>query len=89
MYLHHIILFNERQIIQECIPVGCVPSAAVAIGWGYLPRGRGCLPPPCEQNNRRLSKHNLAATTLRTVKIPVTIVKGKGVVPGDSFKKDK
>ena len=31
---------------QECIPVGCIPSAAVAIsGGGCLPRGcRGCLP---------------------------------------------
>ena len=32
---------------------------------GVCPR-RGCLP-PCEQNHRRLWKHNLAATTLRTV----------------------
>ena len=25
---------------QKCIPVGCVPSAAVAVGWwGYLPGG--------------------------------------------------
>ena len=37
---------------QECIPVGCVPSAAMAIylggclhrGRGCLPRRRGCLP---------------------------------------------
>ena len=28
---------------QECIPVGCVPSAAVAVCWGGLPGGR-CLP---------------------------------------------
>ena len=28
---------------QECIPVGCVPSAAVAVGGGCLPRGV-CLP---------------------------------------------
>ena len=27
---------------QECIPVGCVPSAAVAVCWGCL--RRGCLP---------------------------------------------
>ena len=109
---------------QECIPVGCVPSAAVAAGggrgvhpsmhwtggvhpsmnweggvcipactgqggvaacgvsatppWtelsvGVCPEGvcpGGCLPHiprPCEQNNRHLWKHNLAATTLRTV----------------------
>ena len=30
------VLFPE----QECIPVGCVPSAAVAVYWGCLP-GRG------------------------------------------------
>ena len=31
---------------QECIPVGCVPSAAVAfsgVGRGCLPEGGGCL----------------------------------------------
>ena len=30
---------------QECIPVGCVPSAAVAVSWGgvNLPRGVVCL----------------------------------------------
>ena len=28
---------------QECIPVGCVPSAVVAVCWGGLPGG-GCLP---------------------------------------------
>ena len=30
--------------------------------------------PPCEQNQRRLWKHNLAATSLRAVKKPVNIV---------------
>ena len=31
---------------QECIPVGCVPSAAVAVSWGVSDGGsaRGCLP---------------------------------------------
>ena len=50
---------------QECIPVGCVPSAAVAVCWGVSGRGRvsaqrGCvpacteadtIPPPCGQNS--------------------------------------
>ena len=124
-------------LIQECIPVGCILSAAVAtrvypsmhwtggvsqhaldrgcipactgqgvypsmhwagvcIPWagGCLPRGfclgvcpGGCLPqgmsarglarevsaggsathPSCKQNRRYLWKHNLAATTLRTI----------------------
>ena len=27
---------------QECIPVGCVPSAAVAVSWGCLPRASVC-----------------------------------------------
>ena len=61
------------QMKQECIPVGRVPSAEVATGGvGVCPGG--CLPqcmlgctPPCEQNDRCLWKHNLAATTLRTV----------------------
>ena len=52
-------------------------SAPMHVGihrWGYLP-GRGVSAPvhtgipPCEQNHRRLWKHNLAATTLRTVNI--------------------
>ena len=44
---------------QECIPVGCIPPASVAVlgvaclrgclprgvsAWGCLPRGAGCLP---------------------------------------------
>ena len=69
---------------KNAFQVGCVPSAALAISGGWLPGGLprggglpgGCLPqggvchtpPPCEQNHRRLWKHNLAATTLRTVK---------------------
>ena len=40
---------NEQLVIkQECIPVWCVPSAAVAVCWGCLPRGGvfpgGCIP---------------------------------------------
>ena len=48
---------------QECIPVGCVPSPAVAISrggevsaWEVSARGvsvQGCLS-PCEQNDRHL-----------------------------------
>ena len=29
---------------QECIPVGCVPSAAVAVGRGVCPGGGGVCP---------------------------------------------
>ena len=45
---------------QECIPVGCVPSAAVAVCWGggVCPGGGvsqhalgQAPPPPCEQND--------------------------------------
>ena len=51
----------------RCIPVGCVPSAG--LGGGHPV---GCLPdPPCEENDRRLSKHYLAATSLWTVIVHV------------------
>ena len=71
---------------QESIPVGCVPSAAVAVsGWlgAVCPRWvstqGGCLPRWClsdtqsspgGQNDRQVLKHYLVATTFRTVKIP-------------------
>ena len=35
---------NEISIKQECILVGCVPSAAVAVSWGCLPSPGGVLP---------------------------------------------
>ena len=40
------ILFLFKKSKQECIPVGCVPSAAVGIGgWEGVCLGRrGCLP---------------------------------------------
>ena len=43
--------------IQECIPVGCVPSAAVAVCWG------GVQFSPL-WTDRHLWKHNLSATTV-------------------------
>ena len=38
-------VFAKYYVKQECIPVGCVPSAAVAIspGGGGLSAARGCL----------------------------------------------
>ena len=48
---------------QECIPVGCVPPAAVAVRGGGSPPGtpppgagtpREQAPLPCEQNHRHL-----------------------------------
>ena len=57
---------------QECIPVGCVPSAAVAISggvsaWGCLPRGVSarwgvCLGGLSAQ--RGVSQHELGQTPL-------------------------
>ena len=41
-WIFYILLFSKDcYYSQECIPVGCVPSAAVAVwwGWGCLPRG--------------------------------------------------
>ena len=56
-------LFTNK---QECIPVGCVPSAAVAVsgGRGVCPGGRclqrGCIPP------RPRDRHPLPKTQRQT-----------------------
>ena len=60
---------NRRNIKQECIPVGCVPSATVAV---------------CGQNDRRLWKHYLAATMLRMVNMNKQECIPVGCVPPDS-----
>ena len=41
--LNPIKMIQEFYLQQECIPVGCVPSAAEAV-CGVSARGRGCLP---------------------------------------------
>ena len=41
-YKNETITFLNRKIIQECIPVRCVPSAAVAVCLGVSVQG--CLP---------------------------------------------
>ena len=57
---------------------GCIPACTGQGGASQQALDRGCIPtctgqegvsPPCEQNHRRLWKHNLASTTLRTVKM--------------------
>ena len=51
---------------------GCLPRGGVCPEGGSAQKGclpRGCLPQPPRQNERRLWKHNLAATTLRMVNI--------------------
>ena len=54
-FFHFHVVFSKRFTEQECIPVGCVPSATVAVcsrGWvsarGCLPVGDVCqtTPPP-------------------------------------------
>ena len=68
---NHIVKVKRK---QECIPVGCVPSATVAVCWGRgVSARRGMCAPPREQNYRRLWKHYLAATTLRTVKTALLV----------------
>ena len=44
---------KENSILkQECIAIGCVPSAAVAVGGGCLPRDVSVARRrPCEQND--------------------------------------
>ena len=49
-------------MLQECLPVGCVPSAAVAVcWWGCLPARvwlpRGCLPGGCVYPNMHCRRH--------------------------------
>ena len=44
LYFHHPgNVKAEKRKNQECIPVGCVPSAAVAICWGDVCPGGVCL----------------------------------------------
>ena len=55
---------------QECIPVGCVPSATVAVWGGSAPGGwypsmHWSRPPPCGQTDT--CKNITFATSLRTV----------------------
>ena len=59
---------------QECIPVGCVPSAAVAVCWrGVSARGLVSqhalkrIPPPVDRMTDRCKNFILAAISLRTV----------------------
>ena len=58
---------------EGCLPGGggvCLGVGGVCPGEGCLPSGVSVTPPsPCEQNDRHLWKHNLAATTLRAVKM--------------------
>ena len=65
----------KLQFKQECIPVGCVSSAAVAVCWagvsaqegGVCPGGEVCLEGRCTPplwTDRHLWKHNLSTTTV-------------------------
>ena len=54
---------------QEGVCLGGVCPGGSAQG-GSAPVQAGIHPLPCEQNDRRLWKHNLAATALRTVTSP-------------------
>ena len=60
-------MHSSRMCTVRCSgrPGGCIP-ACTGQG-GICPVHAGIHPTPCEQNDRRLWKHNLAATTLRTV----------------------
>ena len=63
-------------VSQHTLGRGCVSQHALGRGWSgqrcVCVCPEGCQPggvchTPCEQNHRRLWKHNLATTTLRTV----------------------
>ena len=38
---------RKRKIKQECIPVGCVPPAAVVVCWGVSASVHAGIPPAC------------------------------------------
>ena len=63
-----------KEYAKQCIPVGCVPSAALAVsgsGWGVCLGGCVCpggCTPPCEQNHRRCKNITFPQLRLRTVK---------------------
>ena len=80
---------DENKRIQDSIPVGCVPSATVAVGGGGAAQGvsahEGCLPrgvypsmhwarhPPDRIFDTRFWKYYLARTSLRTVKLAILL----------------
>ena len=45
-HIEKLLLVQKKYYMQECIPVGCVPPAAVAVRGGCLPR-RGICPEGC------------------------------------------
>ena len=53
----------EQTGLQKCIPVRCVPSAAVAISWGVSAQGGVCQTPPLDRMTD-VCENNLSATTV-------------------------
>ena len=51
------------------IPPPCMPPPHMPLTMHTHPHPPPCMPTPFEENPRRLCKHNLPATTLRTLKI--------------------
>ena len=46
---------EKKYLKQECIPVGCVPPAAVAVRGGlHQAPPRDQAPSPCEQNDKQV-----------------------------------
>ena len=62
-------VYPSMHWIWGICPGGCLPGGVSAQG-GLIGGSAQCMlgysPPPCEQNDRHLWKHNLAATTLWT-----------------------
>ena len=54
---------QKQPLTQECIPVGCIPSAAVAICWGGGGGGGWWCLPAGRFLDTRLWKHYLSATS--------------------------
>ena len=63
---------------QECIPVGCVPSAVLAILWGVF--AQGCL-------SRGYLPKGLSATPCKQSQIPVKTLPYRNYVADDNKQK--
>ena len=65
------LVFDKMILQQECIPVGCVPSAAVTVSGGWVSRGvcvcPGGVHPPVNRITDRCKNITFPQLRLRTI----------------------